>query len=102
MQLHFGRQVGRQLVPDTDRQVFGGAKLALQKIHIDIQVPVVHLFDHKVFDQPPEALHIEHKTGIGVRLSLDRNIKLIIIAMPVSIAAFAENLVIFLSPPAWI
>ena len=88
-----------QLLPAGDRQVLSAAHFTSHEIHIDVQVPVIHLFDHMLPDQLAEFFHVKNKPGPGIRYSFYGNKQLVIMAMPVLIGTFTKNLFVLLVIP---
>ncbi len=100
MQFHPFGEMRNQLVPDADHEVLDRTHLAGHKIHIEVQVLVIEFFDDVFVDDGAEFLHIVHETGIRVGITLDRNVQLKIVPMPVLVGAAPENgIVLLLRPP---
>ena len=100
MQLHTGRYMGLQLLPDGNGQVFGRTKLVLHERHIYIKVFMVQLFSYVLINNAAQRFHIAHKPGIGIGTAFYGYIQFVIVAMPVLIGTFSKNLfILLLAPP---
>lgn len=96
------RHMGLQLLPDAGDENFDGTHLPLHEIDIQIEVPVVKLIDDMPVHDRPQLFHIEYETGFGIGYTLDRDIQLEIMPVPMLIGASPEHLFVLLPAPAGI
>ena len=88
-----------EFVPDTQYQVLDGGHLALHEVHVEIEVAVIQLFDHPVFDDRTQVFRIHDEACVRTGYALDRDEKLEVVTVPVLVGALAENLVVLLFAP---
>ncbi len=96
------RNQRNKFIPDAQHEIFNRAHLIPHKIHIKVQVPVVQLFNDRVFNDPAQQFGINNKAGIRVGKSLYRDKQFKIMAMPVLIGAFAKDFIILFTAPGWV
>lgn len=92
----------RKLFPNGYDEVFNGTYLPCHKTYINIQVLVVKFFRDVFLDDIAQFLHVIDKTGIRVGVTLDGNVQVKIMAMPVFVSTFSKHLFIALPAPVWI
>ncbi len=94
VQLHtIGHERG-QFFPDAGDQVFDGAHLSPHEIHVEVEVPVVQLFDNAVFDNTAQPFGIHDKPGIRIGFTFYGYEQFKVVPITVFIGAFAEHLII--------
>src|SRR6187397_234218 len=102
MQLDRWWKMWLQFLPYTHHKVFNRTKFSFHKIHINIQVTMIKLFNHFLIDQSTQFLCIKNKTGFRIWVSFYCNKQFKIVAMPVFVGAFAKDLMIFFLTPVGI
>ncbi len=91
-----------QFVPDADSEILGAGEFAFHEVHVQVQVAVVDAFYDDVFDEVAKGLGIVDEAGLRVWFTLDGDMQLIIVAMPVLIGTLAKNILVLILAPAGI
>lgn len=71
----------------------------MQEWNVEVQVLVVELVDDFRADDCAQLFQVDHKARFGTRNTFDGNKNIVIVSMPVFVAAFTEHLFIFLITP---
>ena len=88
-----------QLVEDFHGQYLRGCHLALHEIHVKVDIPMIELIDYIAVDDMLQFFQIDYKSRFRIHFAFHRYKKLIIVAMPIRIGAFAKyRFVLFQCP----
>jgi hypothetical protein len=63
--------------------------------HLGVEVAVIEPVDHRVGDDPLQRRHVDEH-AIAVRHAAQRDLELVVVAVPVGVVALAEDATVFL------
>jgi hypothetical protein len=85
--------------PKTFCEIFGRWNNPSQKIYIHIEVPVIHLIENLSFYDLLQLIEIHDHPRLGIDISLDRHLEIVIVSMAVGVRAFPiEGKVLLIGP----
>src|SRR5699024_8011160 len=99
MQLYVTTNVGLQLFPDTDRQVFGSAYFPFQEVDVQDQAFMIHLLDDFFLNQTAELLGVIQIPRVLSDRFFEGNQMCVMMLVPVEIGTLSQHgQVLFLVP----
>ena len=89
--MFFVGEIGFQLLPNGDDNIFARGHLSFQERNVEIEIAMVHLREHVLLNDVTHELEIDAIAGVCLRGSFHRDKQVIIVPVPVWIRAFPER-----------
>jgi len=91
---------GIKAIPDEDNKVLGGWLHSLgDEVHVEVEVAVVEVVNDVLFDDDAQFFYVYDESRDGVGHAFDRDVEVVVVAVPISVGALAKDgFVFFLGP----